>query len=441
MVKFYLSPRPDKQGECPIRVSISIRGTRLVSTAGYSIAPGKWNQPEKYSKELGSVKKGHYNADGIAYNIINARLKAIDSHFSNFEIGLDHRPTQDELADHLASVKGTTSRRQSRSKDATTALEYFDRFVAEEGRASQWSDGTHTNWRSFRKHLQRFGDDARLSDFDENGLSRFIDILRSKANLSEVSAQKEYKHLRWFLRWCIRKGYTKEDAALNYRPKFRTMPKPVIFLTKEELMQLYRYEIPAKGTKVKVINKEGKEEEKTITKVEALNKSRDLFCFCCFTSLRYSDAVALKRSDISEDSIKIVTQKTSDALEIDLNDYSRAILDKYKDSRTPLPYVSTHTLDDSIKTLGELLGFNEPISRTIYKAGKRTEITQRKWECLSSHAGRRTFICFALSIGISPQVVMRWTGHSDYAAMKPYIAIADTAKQKAMQDFNKGMEE
>ena len=31
-------------------------------------------------------------------------------------------------------------------------------------------------------------------------------------------------------------------------------------------------------------------------------------------------------------------------------------------------------------------------------------------------------------IKILPQVVMKWTGHSDYSAMKPYIDIADQKK-------------
>ena len=51
-------------------------------------------------------------------------------------------------------------------------------------------------------------------------------------------------------------------------------------------------------------------------------------------------------------------------------------------------------------------------------------------------AGRRTFICFALSSGIPPQVVMKWTGHSDYQAMKPYIAIAEKTKADAMKLFD-----
>ena len=43
----------------------------------------------------------------------------------------------------------------------------------------------------------------------------------------------------------------------------------------------------------------------------------------------------------------------------------------------------------------------------------------------------------ALSMGITPNVVMKWTGHSDYSAMKPYIDIAQAEKSKAMAKFNK----
>lgn len=42
----------------------------------------------------------------------------------------------------------------------------------------------------------------------------------------------------------------------------------------------------------------------------------------------------------------------------------------------------------------------------------------------------------ALSLGIPPNVVMKWTGHSDYKAMKPYIDIADSIKVNAMSRFD-----
>lgn len=55
---------------------------------------------------------------------------------------------------------------------------------------------------------------------------------------------------------------------------------------------------------------------------------------------------------------------------------------------------------------------------------------------MTSHVGRKTFICNSLMLGIPPQIVMKWTGHSDYAAMKPYIAIADSVKSDTMAKFD-----
>ena len=65
-----------------------------------------------------------------------------------------------------------------------------------------------------------------------------------------------------------------------------------------------------------------------------------------------------------------------------------------------------------------------------------TEQDVYKRQLLTTHAGRRTFICNALALGTPAQVVMKWTGHSDYKAMKPYIDIADDIKANAMNKFN-----
>lgn len=42
---------------------------------------------------------------------------------------------------------------------------------------------------------------------------------------------------------------------------------------------------------------------------------------------------------------------------------------------------------------------------------------------------------------IPPQVVMKWTGHSDYQAMKPYIEIAEKTKADDMKTFEDAMSE
>ena len=100
------------------------------------------------------------------------------------------------------------------------------------------------------------------------------------------------------------------------------------------------------------------------------------------------------------------------------------------------------TLDDFLSFDGhgcELCGFNEPIHITGFRKGRRYDITVPKYSEISTHCGRKTFICFMLSIGIAPQVVMKFTGHADYKSMKPYIDIAEKAKTDAMDAMDKAL--
>ena len=78
-VQFYLFTRPDKQGDHPINVSISLFGERLCTSVGYAIAPDKWDDKTQ------RVKKNAYNSKKVAYNLINSRLNLIHGHFEREE--------------------------------------------------------------------------------------------------------------------------------------------------------------------------------------------------------------------------------------------------------------------------------------------------------------------------------------------------------------------
>jgi len=137
----------------------------------------------------------------------------------------------------------------------------------------------------------------------------------------------------------------------------------------------------------------------------------------------------------------ITTIKTTDTLKIELNKYASSILKRYKGKKFPrnrvLPVVSNQRMNEYLKEMAEIIGFNSPLTETYYKGNERIDEVYPKWQKIGTHTGRRTFICNALMLGISPQIVMKWTGHSDYKAMKPYIDIADKAKADAMKLFDK----
>ena len=171
---------------------------------------------------------------------------------------------------------------------------------------------------------------------------------------------------------------------------------------------------------------------------------RDVFLFCCFTGLRHSDVYNLKRCDVKKDYIEVTTIKTYDSLRIELNDHSKAILEKYAQFSFPndkaLPVITNQKMNEYLHELCKLAGLNEPVRQTYYKGNERIDVVKPKHEQVGTHTGRRTFICNALGMGISPQIVMKWTGHSDYKAMKPYIDVADEIKMEAMKKFNQFIE-
>lgn len=439
-VKFYLDKRLSKQGEAPIRCSVMIQGQRLLTTTGYSIEPDCWdNDAQKVL--LTTAGKSVVNTRGVKAKVINAYLKRIDSFFSDLENDLLN--TGGSVGDIKAIFKNEFGKTgHSTPPDEPQSLfDYFDEFTKEMGKQNDWTPSTHEKFHALRNHIRDYSEDVSFESFDERGLTDFVEFMRNKLDMKNSTIGKQLGFLKWFLKWANVKGYNKETAFKSFSPKLKATEKKIVFLDWEELMKVYTYDFPEAGETIKLKDIGGKEYEKCVRLAKTtLEHVRDVFCFCCFTSLRYSDVANLKRSNVFPGYIQITTVKTADTLKIELNKYSAAILEKYKDTTFPhdkvLPVMSNQRMNEYLKEMAEIIGFNEPVTVTYYKGNQRIDKIYPKWNQIGTHTGRRTFICNALMLGIAPQIVMKWTGHSDYKAMKPYIDIADKAKADAMQLFN-----
>ena len=403
----------------PIRMRVNFASKRIEFTTGYRIDSAKWDADKQ------RVKNGCSNKLKQSASEINASLleyyTEIQSIFKRFEVE-DVMPTPEQIKEAFNALHKPVSEEPKPKKEALPCdfFQVFDDFVEDCGRQNNWTDSTFDKFAAVKNHLTNFREGLTFEFFDERGLNDYVGYLRDVKEMRNTTIGKQLSFLKWFLRWAFKKGVHQNNAYDSYKPKLKSTQKKIIFLTWDELNRLREFKIPS--------NK------------QALERVRDVFLFQCFTGLRYSDVFNLRRSDIKGDHIEVTTVKTSDSLIIELNNHSKAILDKYKDvpfeNDKVLPVITNQKMNDYLKELAELAGIDEPIRQTYYKGNERIDDVTPKYALLGTHAGRRTFICNALALGIPPQVVMKWTGHSDYKAMKPYIDIADDIKANAMSKFN-----
>lgn len=403
----------------PIRMRVMFASQRIEFTTGYRIDATKWDAGKQKVKN-GCTNKLKQSASEINTDLLR-QYTEIQNVFKEYEVQ-DILPTVKQIKDafNARMRKQSAEVKEAGTEDPTISFwEAFGLFVKECRLQNNWAESTSKKFATVKNHLNEFNAALSFDTFTEEGMKDYVDFLRKK-DMRNSSVSKQIAFLKWFLRWCTKKGYCHNTAYEDFNPKLKSAPKKVIFLTNDELNKLKTVEIPH--------NK------------QYLERVRDVFLFCCFSGLRYSDVYNLKRSDVKPDHIEITTVKTADSLIIELNNHSKAILEKYKDihfeDHKALPVISNQKMNVYLKELGELAEINDPVRETFYKGSKRIDIVTPKYALLGTHAGRRTFICNALALGIPAQVVMKWTGHSDYKAMKPYIDIADNIKADAMSRFN-----
>ena len=405
----------------PIRMRVNFASQRIEFTTGYRIDVAKWDVDKQ------RVKNGYTNKLKQSASEINVALLGyyteLQEIFKRFEVA-EIVPSPAEVKEAFNNRYGQNEKIELASADTSNVpsnfYEAFDDFVRVCGRQNDWTHSTFEKFAAVKNHLKNFRSELSFDFFDEEGLTEYVQYLREVREMRNSTIGKQLSFLKWFLRWSFKQGMHSNNAYDTFKPKLKDTQKKIIFLTWEELNRLREFKIPP-------------------TK-QALERVRDVFLFQCFTGLRYSDVFNLRRSDIKGDHIEVMTVKTSDSLIIELNDHSRAIIEKYKDvefeNDKALPVITNQKMNDYLKELAELAEINEPVRQTYYKGNERIDEVTPKYALLGTHAGRRTFICNALALGIPPQVVMKWTGHSDYKAMKPYIDIADDIKASAMSKFN-----
>lgn len=405
----------------PIYVEITFNSQRARYYPGFNIALSQW---DKDSQSVIRKRNGklYVNASGQTADIINQYLVrvrvAVDRIFERYEYE-NKTPHPQSLLDDIRVELDDKKKDMEQRKDI---FAYYDQFF--KARRDVRAQSSMKNYTTRLNLLKEYGKFRYFEDFTKINLDQFVNYMITEKKFNNTYILKNLQDIKVFLKWAGENGFNKFTEYEHYVPKMRGF-KPsrtanVFALTSEELMRLYHMDI----------------------KQDYLRRVRDVFCFSAFTSLRYSDVHALKWTNIYDDAIHIVMQKTTAPVIIPLNDYTRAIIERYKPFRGifkddhVLPVVSNQKTNKYLKELGKLAKIDRNVIHYSWIGNKQIVETLPAHELMSTHVGRKTFVSIMAEQGVPDYVIREFTGHQDARAMQPYMKIQDKAKSQAMSKMN-----
>ena len=382
--KVRLCSRLNKKGEASIIIRLSFNAERINLETGYTIDPKKWD------KDIEKVLRNCTNSQGLTSYDIDAGiangLYVVNNIFKKYELSGEGYPTKEQVKEEFYIA---TRRKE---KVVKTLLEYYDEFMDNRSILNSWSENNKKKYIAIRNKFREHNPSLRIEDLSESNLLNIAKFFQ-KYWKNNSTFTKRWQDIRAFFKWCDDNDFPIHKDWKRFQIKYKTAKKFIVYLEADELLRIYNYDFT--GDKA------------------YLALYRDWLCFGAFTSLRFSDIGRLEKKDVRDGYFEITTKKDSDPVQIELNKYSRAIIQKYKKNpfakKKVLPPVHNAVLNKNLKDIGEICEVDTTITKTYYEGTKRIELSKPKYEFITSHTGRKTFICLALSMGIPPTTVMAWS--------------------------------
>lgn len=383
-VAFYVrKTRTNKHGEAAITIRVTVDGRRADIAAKKMIDPKLWDTVRGKAYERTPLTKEL----NMYLDSIRAKLIRI------------HRDMEQDGVEFI-TAQAVVDRFQGKDKpERHTILEVF-REHNEKCRALSGIDmspATVERYETSLKHTREFiqhtygKDDFYLDEMSRQFIEDYEFYLKTVRKCNHNSTTKYLKNFKKITRIAINKEWLKKDPFADIR--FSLQPVERDFLEKHEIE--------------KVLNKD--------IKIERLAQVRDIFIFCCFTGLAFSDVKQLTKDHISIDVhgnkwIRKPRQKTKNMCNVPLLDIPVKLIEKYEDhpqcqaKGVLLPVLCNQKMNAYIKEIIDLCGINKDVT---------------------THTGRHTFATYMLANGVSIESVAKMLGHSDTKMTRHYAKVLD----------------
>lgn len=167
------------------------------------------------------------------------------------------------------------------------------------------------------------------------------------------------------------------------------------------------------------------------------NVVKNRFLIGAFTGLRVSDFNRLSTDNIRDGKIWMLTQKTSEPVVIPIHPIVQQIIDSGFDFSLSLSEDKTRKY---IRHLCRYVGIDTPVKVRITDGGRVSVETKPKYDLVSTHTARRSFLTNAYLKGEKPVYLMKISGHKRETTFLSYLKMGreEVADILAKGDFFQG---
>ncbi|MDP4114553.1 MAG: tyrosine-type recombinase/integrase [Bacteroidota bacterium] len=386
---FYLNKRKNLSKKLSIFCYIRGVGGTIVINTKERINPENWNLVKERAIESG---KGIYVGAPELNAFLNAFEEKVKKNIRNFLVAnpdVGFYKIKDYLLKQMAGNK---------------EIDFFnvwDEYL--DVKKNEVSKETLGKYRRIKHHIEDFSKKHNYYvSFDSVNLKfrdLFFAYLLNERNMVNSTAYKTIETVKGFMLWSLLRKYHK---SLDFKE----------WKSKQDEFEVIRFNEP-----------ELEKLKNFVFKQERLERTRDLFIFQCNCGVRYSDLSAIKREDIIETTWYKRLKKTHNPVEIPLSPDALMILDKYKDYIRPLPIISNPKYNEYIKEVCKTAGINNLITITRYRGAIAESFQYPKYELITTHTARRTFISLSLAKGMPSALIMKITGHKDERSFWKYAGL------------------
>lgn len=239
---------------------------------------------------------------------------------------------------------------------------------------------------------------------------------KTEIGLLNDTIAKRISNLKMFMRWARERGYHQNSTFEKFEAK-RAQKNEIVVLTESELDVIANLDLSHRLH---------------------LERTRDLFLFGAFTGQRWGDLAAYQADQVHDKDTDFpvwvfLAEKTKKVTRVPLIGYCTPALKVLKKYNFILPKIIEQNFNEYIKEVAKLAGIDQPVTLKRYSGKKLIEIKGPKYEFISSHCARRTFVTELLQRGVPATTIMKITNHSDLKTIMKYEATSDDAVIKALE--------